>query len=127
MRIRKRQVPLPFSSISPVPLSSDPNFNRPPVAVVQLPLRQQQPPTPCCFDPHYPSQSDHPIGQALPTQPRDGTTHGKQLTKNKQDYLVLKLGGEEEEEKINDTREKNVLGAKLGTGSPPQSSSSHHQ
>ncbi|TYH76737.1 hypothetical protein ES332_D04G107500v1 [Gossypium tomentosum] len=127
MRIRKRQVPLPFSSISPVPLSSDPNFNRPPVAVVQLPLRQQQPPTPCCFDPHYPSQSDHPIGQALPTQPRDGTTHGKQLTKNKQDYLVLKPGGEEEEEKINDTREKNVLGAKLGTGSPPQSSSSHHQ
>ncbi|KAA3463998.1 Growth-regulating factor 5 [Gossypium australe] len=104
MRIRKRQVPLPFSSISPVPLSSDPNFNRPPVAVVQLPIRQQQPPNPCCFDPHYPSQSDHPIGQPLPTQPRDGTTHGEQLTKNKQDYLVLKPGGEEEEEKNNDTR-----------------------
>ncbi|GMI63319.1 hypothetical protein HRI_000001200 [Hibiscus trionum] len=144
MRIRKRQVPLPFSSISPVPLSSDPNFNRPPVAVVQLPLRQQQQPppphtTPCCFDPHHPSKSDHPnhsIGQPLPTQALDSTAFhgttahiGEQLMKTKQDYLVLEPGegGEEEEGKRNDTGKKSVLGEELGTGFVSQSSSSRHQ
>ncbi|XVF07384.1 hypothetical protein REPUB_Repub06bG0134200 [Reevesia pubescens] len=132
MRIRKRQVPLPFSSISPVPLSSDPNFNRSPV--VQLPL-QQQPhlPTPC-FDPQFPSDHpNHPIGQHLATQGRDSSaslpTHGEEL-KKKQDYLVLKQGegeggGEGEGEKNNDTRKKSVLGAELGTWSLSQWTSSH--
>ncbi|KAK8563307.1 hypothetical protein V6N13_007729 [Hibiscus sabdariffa] len=148
MRIRKRQVPLPFSSISPVPLSSDPNFNRPPMAVVQLPLRQQQlppppppPTTPFCFDPHHPSESDHPnhsIGQPLPTQALDSsafhgtTTHGgEQLMKTKQDYSVLKPGGGGEEEKQqqqkNDSGKTSVLGEELGTQLLSQSSSSQHQ
>lgn len=143
MRIRKRQVPLPFSSISPVPLPSDPNFNRPPV--VQLPLQQQQPPLPTPRFDLRPSSDppNHPIGQ-LQTQGRDSsafpagtTTHGEDNNNNKkpkkkEDYLVLKQGGggEEEErggegEKSNDTREKSVLGAELGSGFPPQSSSSH--
>ncbi|XVE61273.1 hypothetical protein DITRI_Ditri06bG0026400 [Diplodiscus trichospermus] len=132
MRIRKRQVPLPFSSISPVPLSSDPNFNRSPV--VQLPPQQ---PTPC-FDPQCPSDPpNHPIGQRLPTQGSDSsafpgktTTHGEELRK-KENYLVLNQGGGGEEErggegeKSNDTREKSVLGEELGNGSLPQLSSSH--
>ncbi|XWS66460.1 hypothetical protein CRYUN_Cryun05aG0201300 [Craigia yunnanensis] len=132
MRIRKRQVPLPFSSISPVPLSSDPNFNRYPM--VQLPLQQQPPLPTLCFDPQPSDHPNHPIGQQLPTQGRDSsafpvttTTHGQQL-KKKEDYLVLKRGGgggEEEGEKSNYTRKKSVLGAELGTGSLSQSSSSH--
>ncbi|XP_022743753.1 uncharacterized protein LOC111294599 isoform X2 [Durio zibethinus] len=136
MRIRKRQVSLPFSSISPVPLSSDPNFNRSPV--VQRPLQQQPPlPTPC-FDPHPSDHLNHPIGQQLPTQGRDSsafpgttTTHHGQELKTKEDYLVLKQGGSGEKErgregeKSNYTRKKSVLGAELGTGSLSQSSSSH--
>ncbi|XVE75734.1 hypothetical protein DITRI_Ditri12bG0116500 [Diplodiscus trichospermus] len=133
MRIRKRQVPLPFSSISPVPLSSDPNSNRSPV--VQLPPQQQPPlPTPC-FDPQPSDHPNHPIGQQLTTQGRDSsafpgrtTAHGPEL-KEKQDYMVLKQGGGEEQrgegEKSNYTRNKSVLGAELGTGSLSQSSSSH--
>ncbi|KAL4354914.1 hypothetical protein GQ457_06G010870 [Hibiscus cannabinus] len=146
MRIRKRQVPLPFSSISPVPLSSDPNFNCPPTAVVQLPLRQQQlpspppPTTPFCFDPLHPSESDHPnhsIGQPLATQALDSsafrgtTTHGgEQLMKTKQDYSVLKPGGDEEEKKKkkkNDSGKTSILGEELGTEFLSQSSSSQHQ
>ncbi|XP_039013418.1 uncharacterized protein LOC120143064 [Hibiscus syriacus] len=128
MRIRKRQVPLPFSSISPVPLSSDPIFNRPPVAVVQLPLRQQQPPPSPCFHPHDPSESDHPnhpIRQPLPTQAfASSSFHGQQLMKTKQDYLVLKPGGGGgREEKNSDTGK----GEGLGRGVLSHSGSSHPQ
>ncbi|XVF55997.1 hypothetical protein PTKIN_Ptkin06aG0080800 [Pterospermum kingtungense] len=138
MRIRKRQVPLPFSSISPVPLSSDPNFNRSPV--VQLPLQQHPPLATPRFDPHCPSDHpNHPIGQSLPTQGLDSSafpettaqTQGKEL-KNKENYSALKQGGggrEEERrgeaEKSNDTRKKSVVSVELGIGSLPQSGSSH--
>ncbi|XVF75926.1 hypothetical protein PTKIN_Ptkin13bG0226100 [Pterospermum kingtungense] len=142
MRIRKRQVPLPFSCISPVPaLSSDPNFTRSPV--VQLPLQQHPPlPTPG-FDPYPSDHPNHPIGRQPPTQGRDSsafpagtTTHGQEelkKKKKKEDYLVLKQdGGEDDQErgsgegeKSNYTRKKSVLGAELGTGSLSQSGSSH--
>ncbi|KAE8711131.1 hypothetical protein F3Y22_tig00110303pilonHSYRG00288 [Hibiscus syriacus] len=120
MRIRKRAVQQPFSSLSP--LSSDPNINRSPV--VQHPPRRQSPPP-----------SDHPnypIRRKQPTQDRasyifpETTTikarHGKEL-KKKEDDLVLKQGVEEEkgengEEKSNyTTRKKSILGEGLGTES----------
>ncbi|PPE01417.1 hypothetical protein GOBAR_DD01560 [Gossypium barbadense] len=93
MRIRKRQAQLPFSSISPPPLSSDPNFNRSPV-VQHPPLRQPPPPA---------DHPNHPIRRQKPTQGRDSsafpettTSHGGEELKKKEDYLVLKQEGEEE-------------------------------
>ncbi|XP_039027931.1 uncharacterized protein LOC120161790 isoform X2 [Hibiscus syriacus] len=120
MRIRKRTVQHPFSSISP--LSSDPNFNRSPV--VQHPPRRLSPP------PYgHPS---HPIRRKQPAQDGDSSTfpetatikatHGKEL-KKKEDDLVLKQGVEEEkgengEKKSNHTtRKKSILGEGLETGS----------
>ncbi|KAG6770244.1 hypothetical protein POTOM_025920 [Populus tomentosa] len=66
MRIRKRQVPLPLSSLSPVPLS-DPQFSQSPVVQLQLhsnPLQNlpQEPHTLACFDSHPPDQPNQPIG-----------------------------------------------------------------
>ncbi|OMO68952.1 Growth-regulating factor 5 [Corchorus olitorius] len=126
MRIRKRQVPLPFSSISPVPLPSDPNFNRSPV--VQLSLQQ---PTPC-FDPRPSSDhpNNHPIGQLRTQAGRDSSAFSPFGEDNHHQKKGLNQGGEEEErggegEKSNDTRKKSVMGAQVGTGSFPESSSSH--
>ncbi|XP_012466998.1 uncharacterized protein LOC105785449 [Gossypium raimondii] len=119
MRIRKRQAQLPFSSISPPPLSSDPNFNRSPV-VQHPPLRKPPPPA---------DHPNHPIRRQKPTQGRDSsafpettTSHGGEELKKKEDYLVLKQEGEEERgengEKSNYTaRKKNDFDEELGTGS----------
>ncbi|WCJ34029.1 hypothetical protein M5689_015355 [Euphorbia peplus] len=57
MRIRKRQVPLPLSSLSPVPLPSDPGCLSP--VVVQLPILPEEDDTAEYFNaPDHPS---HPI------------------------------------------------------------------
>ncbi|KAK8651275.1 hypothetical protein V6N13_140883 [Hibiscus sabdariffa] len=123
MRIRKRPVQQPFSSVSP--LSSDPNFNRSPV-VQHPPRRQSPPPT---------DHPNHPIRRKQPIQDRDSSTfpetttttrasHGKEL-KKKEDGLDLKQGvedergenGEEEKSNYTTTRKKNVLGEELGIGS----------
>ncbi|MBA0607261.1 hypothetical protein Godav_019593 [Gossypium davidsonii] len=118
MRIRKRQAQLPFSSISPPPLSSDPNFNRSPV------VQHPQPPPPA-------DHPNHPIRRQKPTQGRDSsafpettTSHGGEELKKKEDYLVLQQEGEEERgengEKSNyiiTARKKNDFDEELGTGS----------
>ncbi|GMI84794.1 hypothetical protein HRI_002148700 [Hibiscus trionum] len=119
MRIRKRPVQQPFSSISP--LSSDPNLNRSPM-VQHPPRRRSPPPT------DHPS---HPIRLQQPIQDRDSSTfpetttiratHGKELKKI-EDGLDSKQGVEErgengEEKSTYSTRKKSVFGEELGTGS----------
>ncbi|KAB5552857.1 hypothetical protein DKX38_010168 [Salix brachista] len=61
MRIRKRQVPLPLSSLSPVPLS-DPQFSQSPVVQLRLQNLPQEPHTLACFDSHPPDKPNQPIG-----------------------------------------------------------------
>ncbi|KAJ6864553.1 hypothetical protein NC651_035184 [Populus alba x Populus x berolinensis] len=89
MRIRNRKVPLPLSSLSPIPLS-DPQFSRSPVVQLQLhnsPHQSllQEPQKDEYFDPHLPSDRlNQPIGGGS----KEG--HG--------------IKGEELREKSNDTR-----------------------
>ena len=119
MRIRKRQVPFPLSSLSPVPIAvSDPliNLNRPPPVVVQLshyydpssendavnPLHipsQEQPPPPQAYT-HVnttpvPQPSDRPISHHLsPIVTTDGSDHKYEINKKKKkeedNHLVSK-------------------------------------
>ncbi|KAE8676484.1 hypothetical protein F3Y22_tig00111587pilonHSYRG00016 [Hibiscus syriacus] len=120
MRIRKRPVQQPFSSISP--LSSDPNINRSPV--VQHPPRRQSPPP--SDHPNYPIRRKQPaqVGDSsiFPETTTIKARHGKELEK-KEDDLVLKQGVEEEkgengeEESNYTTRKKSILGEGLGTES----------
>ncbi|XP_044490040.1 uncharacterized protein LOC123214359 [Mangifera indica] len=145
MRIRKRQVPLPLSSLSPVPVVSDPHFNRSP-PVVQL---------------HYPhhnrgqehdrksygfsQRSDHP-NQPIGTSNNaldDGDLSVAQ-THKKIDCLILMKdkdfeGGksleqvrdedEDEEKSSNDSRNKSILDAEMVVNGVVVSShlSSSHQ
>ncbi|XP_031256536.1 uncharacterized protein LOC116114530 [Pistacia vera] len=136
MRIRKRQVPSPLSSLSPVPVVSDPHFNRPP-PVVQLHPHHS------LAQPHarksygYSQRSDHP-NQPIGTigHNNNGLDDGDgsvAQTHEKIDSLVLLQGkdyergkeqdgdgdgdGDEEEEdeekSCNDSRSKSILDAEI--------------
>jgi len=143
MRIRKRQVPFPLSSLSPVPLS-DPLLNRSPVVQLQLhnttqpkashPLENLSPQSDRYA--HFgPQPSDQP-NQRLP--PIRGGSNGLDLSDDvasgphnevkKKDCLELFLQGKDErggvEEKSNDTRMGGILGAETVTGVLSESSAS---
>ncbi|KAM5559063.1 hypothetical protein ABKV19_020614 [Rosa sericea] len=147
MRIRKRQVPLPLSSLSPVPLP-DPhllNLNHcsssPPLVQQQQQQQQQRihhDPKPSQRLDHvgplpHPQPSDHPnrprpIGAAT----NDGCDFSGEL--KKKNYCSETLKGEDEdgsrdqaEEKGNDTRKGSILGAETVSGFPSESSSSSHR
>ncbi|KAK7820441.1 uncharacterized protein LOC112028355 isoform X1 [Quercus suber] len=144
MRIRKRQVPFPFSSLSPVPLS-DPLLNRSPVVQLQLhnttqpkashPLENLSPQSDRYV--HFgPQPSDQPANQRLP--PIRGGSNGLDFSDDvasgphnevkKKDCLELFLQGKDErggvEEKGNDTRMGGILGAETVTGLLSESSAS---
>ncbi|GAV63967.1 WRC domain-containing protein [Cephalotus follicularis] len=120
MRIRKRQVPFPLSSLSPVPLS-DPHFSLPPV--VQLSLHNNN------------NNNNH-----LNTQPSDqpnqlikGGSDASVVSKDEKKEVLLieeeEVKGNDErriegEGSCNDTRSKSILGANIDIGNLPQSSSS---
>ncbi|KAG8646856.1 uncharacterized protein LOC110622723 isoform X3 [Manihot esculenta] len=93
MRIRKRQVPFPLSSLSPLPLS-DPHFSRSPVVQLQLntnPLQNlpQQDQKPAFFDPQSVHQPNQPIGGGSnPQACSDGSA-----TQEVKDFQKDKRGG----------------------------------
>ena len=80
MRIRKRQVPLPLSSLSPVPLS-DPQFSQSPVVQLQLQNLPQEPHTLACFDSRPSDQPIQPIGGGRNGQDCSDTFGGEQEKK----------------------------------------------
>ncbi|XP_004309471.1 PREDICTED: uncharacterized protein LOC101307552 [Fragaria vesca subsp. vesca] len=149
MRIRKRQVPLPLSSLSPVPLS-DPNLlslnhcsSSPPLV---QPPQQQQPhihhdpkPSQRLHDvgPLPPQPSDHPNRRLLPqigasSNDCSGSDFCWEL--KKRNYCAEALKGEDEdgsrdegEKKGNDTRKGSILGAETVSGFASESSCSSHR
>ncbi|XP_041025757.1 uncharacterized protein LOC121266098 isoform X1 [Juglans microcarpa x Juglans regia] len=142
MRIRKRQVPLPLSSLSPVPLS-DPLLNRSPVVQLQLhdathpkasnPLGNLTPQGD--RDAHFdkppsdqPNQLLSPIGGGSSGLDCSDDAGGTHQGNNKKDFSALLLGEDErrsEREKGNDIRRGGILGAETVTGVLPESSTSH--
>lgn len=126
MRIRKRQVPLPFSSLSPVPLSDPLLLNRSPV--VQLHLHDTTHPLQnshnyANFRPQPSDQpNNQPIRGGLGCADDDASGPHKEENKkknNNKDCLDL-LQGEDERggvgEKGNDTRMGGIHGAETATG-----------
>ncbi|KAL3586509.1 hypothetical protein D5086_013376 [Populus alba] len=124
MRIRKRQVPLPLSSLSPVPLS-DPQFSQSPVVQLQLhsnPLQNlpQEPHTLACFDSHPPDKPNQPIG---------GGTSGLDcsdaaVAQQEKKIMLEKDERGREGERSNDTRKGSLMGAEIETMNLTPSSSS---
>ncbi|KAH8485556.1 hypothetical protein H0E87_027114 [Populus deltoides] len=111
MRIRKRQVPLPLSSLSPVPLS-DPQFQSP---VVQLQIHKnppqilpQQPHRLACYDSQASDQPNQPIGGG---QDCSGTAGAQQEKK----IMLEKDEGWRDGERSNDTRKGSFMGAEIET------------
>ncbi|KAK9921660.1 hypothetical protein M0R45_030162 [Rubus argutus] len=146
MRIRKRQVPLPLSSLSPVPLP-DPhllNLNHCSSSpMVQRQLQTHDDPKPSNPPPRNPSHhvgplhpqpSDHPNPRPPPPIGAAGNGcdfSGEQERKN---YFPEKLKGEDDdgsrdqgEKKSNDTRNGSLFGAETVSGFPSESSSSSHR
>ncbi|KAL5545451.1 hypothetical protein UlMin_005138 [Ulmus minor] len=142
MRIRKRQVPFPFSSLSPVPISDPPllNLNRPP-PVVQLPFQSQplNPPENPSIDGSklshvHPQPSDRPNQRLSPIGKGihgwDFSGKEKKKEEDPQENLFQEKnhrGGEEEEEegeKGNDSRKGSILGAETVSGILQESSTS---
>ncbi|KAL4606878.1 hypothetical protein ACB092_09G135400 [Castanea dentata] len=144
MRIRKRQVPFPLSSLSPVPLS-DPLLNRSPVVQLQLhntaqpkasqPLENLSPQSDRYA--HFcPQPSDQPNQRLPPIRGgsngfdfSDDVASGPHNEVKKKDCLELFLQGKDErggvvEEKGNDTRMGGILGAETVTGVLSESSAS---
>ncbi|XP_050382395.1 uncharacterized protein LOC126799274 [Argentina anserina] len=145
MRIRKRQVPLPLSSLSPVPLS-DPHlltlnhcFSSSSSSPVQPQEQQQQqhdskasqrlghvgPPQP----------SDHPNRRLLPpigAASNDGCDSSEEL--RRRNYCATLKGEDEdgsrdqgEKKGNNDTRKGSIMGAETVSGFPSESSCSSHR
>ncbi|KAJ6382304.1 hypothetical protein OIU77_030871 [Salix suchowensis] len=120
MRIRKRQVPLPLSSLSPVPLS-DPQFSQSPVVQLRLQNLPQEPHTLACFDSHPSDQPNQPIGGGSNGQ--DCSDGGEQEKK----IMLEKDEGGREGERSNDTRKGSLMDAEIETmnltpsrqGNPP--------
>eukprot|EP00258_Populus_trichocarpa_P042743 XP_024458762.1 uncharacterized protein LOC7479522 isoform X1 [Populus trichocarpa] len=124
MRIRKRQVPLPLSSLSPVPLS-DPQFSQSPVVQLQLhnnPLQNlpQEPHTLACFDSHTPNQPNQPIGGGSSGLDCSDAAVAQQEKK----ILLEKDERGREGERSNDTRKGSLMGAEIETMNLTPSSSS---
>ncbi|KAF3442654.1 hypothetical protein FNV43_RR16570 [Rhamnella rubrinervis] len=153
MRIRKRQVPFPLSSLSPVPLS-DPLLNlNSPSPVVQLHHYDSSPPKP-----PNPPQQLHGLAHVHP-QPSDrhnqhispigsgnkgwdvsdaGGEHKEKKKKDEDNCLesLLEAGVDEDDddderggavEKSNDIRKETILGAKAVSGHLHQESSCSSQ
>ncbi|KAJ6743071.1 hypothetical protein OIU85_017087 [Salix viminalis] len=108
MRIRKRQVPLPLSSLSPVPLS-DPQFSQSPVVQLRLQNLPQEPHTLACFDSHPSDQPNQPIGGGSNGQ--DCSDGGEQEKK----IMLEKDEGGREGERSNDTRKGSLMDAEIET------------
>ncbi|XP_059463565.1 uncharacterized protein LOC132192295 [Corylus avellana] len=137
MRIRKRQVPFPLSSLSPVPLS-DPLLNRSPV--VQLQLHDPNPAHPLAnltpsshshayFDNQPSDHSNQTIGGGRGFDCSDdaGGPHNEEK-KLRKDCLVLLQGEDErggEGEKSNDSRKGSIQGAETITWVLPESTATH--
>ncbi|XP_061963423.1 uncharacterized protein LOC133688056 isoform X2 [Populus nigra] len=124
MRIRKRQVPLPLSSLSPVPLS-DPQFSQSPVVQLQLhnnPLQNlpQEPHTLACFDSHPPHQPNQPIGGGSSGLDCSDAAVAQQEKK----IMLEKDERGREGERSNDTRKGSLMGAEIETMNLTPSSSS---
>lgn len=130
MRIRNRKVPLPLSSLSPIPLS-DPQFSRSPVVQLQLhnsPHQSllQEPQKDEYFDLHLPSDRlNQPIGGG--SKGHDDCSHGDRPQEEKKVLLEEGDGikGGELREKSNDTRRGSFLSEGVHVTVLQQSSSSH--
>lgn len=109
MRIRKRQVPFPLSSLSPVPLS-DPLLNlNSPSPVVQLHHYDSSPPIPS-----NPSQPGHGLAFVHP-QPSDRPNqHISPIGSRNNGWNVSDAGGEHKEEKKK-KKEENCLVSSTAT------------
>ncbi|KAF9680719.1 hypothetical protein SADUNF_Sadunf06G0150800 [Salix dunnii] len=121
MRIRKRQVPLPLSSLSPVPLS-DPQFSQSPVVQLQLQLQNlpQEPHTLACFDSRTSDQPNQPIGGGSNGQDCSDTFGGEQEKK----IMLQKDERGREGERSKDTRKGSLMDAEIETVNLTPSSSS---
>ncbi|CAK7342322.1 unnamed protein product [Dovyalis caffra] len=124
MRIRKRQVPLPLSSLSPVPLS-DPQFSRDPVVQLQLhnnPLQNlpQEPQRFACFDSQPSDQPNQPIGGGSNGQDCSDGAGAPQENK----IMLEKDERGREGERSHDTRKGSFMGAEIETVNLTPSSSS---
>ncbi|KAJ6749828.1 hypothetical protein OIU85_000458 [Salix viminalis] len=114
MRIRKRQVPLPLSSLSPVPLS-DPQFQSP---VVQLQIHKnplqnlhQQPHGLACYVSRPSDQPNQPIGGGINGQDCSGGAGAQ-----KEKKIMLENDGRGRDgERSNDTRKGSFMGAEIET------------
>ncbi|KAB2608092.1 hypothetical protein D8674_011260 [Pyrus ussuriensis x Pyrus communis] len=149
MRIRKRQVPFPLSSLSPVPLSDpllhDLNYSPPPV--VQLhPHHRHDPPNPSHpvektvhvgHPPPQPSdQRVFPIGRAGKGSDVSGENKNKEnkqdcgleisILKGEEDERESRKGGDQKGNDDDDIREESILVAETLMGFASGSSSSSH-
>ncbi|KAK9290952.1 hypothetical protein L1049_009132 [Liquidambar formosana] len=144
MRIRKRQVPFPLSSLLPTPLS-DLRLNRSPVVQQQhnhheeilthpkanLSLGEDGKATHVHLQPSdQPNQTLPPIGTCEAQKEKEEEEKKKHclelMVQREEGEEEDKRGRKEEEEKkSNDTRKGSVLGAETGTEVLPLSSSSH--
>ncbi|KAL7225163.1 hypothetical protein ACSBR1_020529 [Camellia fascicularis] len=142
MRIRKR---FPSSSLSSSQPLSDPQLNRPPVAVVLQHLQggggtQAHPDgNLICYEPSDPPNQpppppsdQHPtIGTARFRWVCSDSTKTREVKQKELEGEEAKEESWEEEEKSNDTRKGSIFGAEVGTGSgllpptPPTTASSH--
>ncbi|KAL5808457.1 hypothetical protein ACOSQ3_029148 [Xanthoceras sorbifolium] len=127
MRIRKRQPPLPLSSLSPLPLSDPHSHQSPPVVQLHNSHDPQQYNLPQLA---HTASSFHPQMSDQPNQPIGTGSNGFNCSDNqeKKDCLVLQRKEHDkgvEEEKSNDSRKKNMLGAEVvSTGVVSESSCS---
>ncbi|KAH7554269.1 hypothetical protein JRO89_XS12G0150200 [Xanthoceras sorbifolium] len=128
MRIRKRQPPLPLSSLSPLPLSDPHSHQSPPVVQLHNSHDPQQYNLPQLA---HTASSFHPQMSDQPNQPIGTGSNGFNCSDNqeKKDCLVLQRKEHDkgvEEEKIK--RKKNMLGAEVvSTGVVSESSSSQRE
>lgn len=94
MRIRKRKVPFPLSSLSPVPLS-DPLLNlSSPSPVVQLHHYDSSPPIP-----QNPSQQGHGLAHVHPPPSDRPNQHISPIGSGNNGWDVSDAGGEHKEKK----------------------------